>query len=465
MKKNYIIDTNVMLHDPNFIDNFGDNNIIIPVICLEELNKFKGENSIRGLNARAVLKRINTLRIESDMSLHSGIKLPNEGTLKIELDKIDKVELPDGMNIKDNDNKIIAVAKAMTEEAKNKKIAEPTILVTKDVAMSLKADSLGITVQDYENDKVEVDTLYKGIISLKVPSDIIDTLYTYSKDKEKTFDLELIDEYLIDENNKPLTIYPNQYLHLTSNIDSKKTVIARCELKNNVKILVKRNLDKVSNGRYLIKPRNLEQSITMDLLQDDKIPFVSISGDAGSGKTIMAMSVAMDKVERDGGKIILVRPVVPAGDDIGFLPGTEEEKLKPWMGAFYDAIETILKLNNSQDTADDYIEKLQRNGQIEIKSFTYMRGRTLSNAIVLLDESQEITPHIAKLMLTRIGENTKIIMTGDPSDNQIDNSHVNSKTNGLVYVIEKCKNSNLTGHVELQKVERSALADLFNKVL
>ena len=459
MKKNYVIDTNVMLHDPNFINSFEENHIIIPLICIEELDHMKKENTIRGYNARMVLKTINKFREMSETSISEGVELPNGGTIRIEVDKVDKVKLPDGMSIDKNDNKILAITMAITNEMKT----SPTILVTKDLALSIKADSLGIQVQDYENDKIEVDTLYRGIVNISVPAVVINSIFA-----KREVNIKDIEDYLVDEEGNHLAIYPNEFVFVSGIENPKQTAITKCVYEENThqKKLIARKFDNFVEKGMLITPRNVEQKMTMDILMDDSIPFTSISGKAGCGKTILTMSVALQKLEEGTfNKLILVRPVVPAGDDIGFLPGTEDEKLKPWMGAFYDAVESILRIREDQRTADEYIERLKMEGKLEIKSFTYMRGRTLSNAFVIIDEAQEITPHIAKLMLTRVGENTKIVMTGDPSDNQIDNALVNSKTNGLVYVIEKCKDSNLTAHIELEKVERSALADLFNKVL
>ncbi|ADL52861.1 PhoH family protein [Clostridium cellulovorans] len=459
MKKNYVIDTNVMIHDPNFYNNFEDNNIIIPIICLEELDNMKKESSIRGYNARTVLKNINKLKEACDGNLSTGIPLPSGGSLRIEINRLHNYKLPDSMYLEKNDNKIIAVTKSLSIDNPNMK----TILVTKDIAVSIKANSLGIEVQDYKNDHVEVETLYKGVLTLFVPSDFIARIYN-----DEIIELDELKDFLRDENGDYLLIHPNQFVILKAIEDEKTSAITKCELDDisGKKFLKHKNVDNLKYKGFLIKPRNLEQKLTLNLLMDDDIPFVTISGRAGCGKTILAMCVALEKLEKGVyDKIVLVRPTSSAGEDIGYLPGTEDEKLKPWMGPFYDAIENILRLKGDERTAKEFIDGLKKSGLLEIKTFTYMRGRTISNAIVLYDEAQETTPHIAKLMLTRIGVNAKIIMTGDPSDNQIDNTHVNSKTNGLVYVIERCKESNLTAHVELQKVERSALAELMNRVL
>jgi PhoH-like ATPase len=216
-----------------------------------------------------------------------------------------------------------------------------------------------------------------------------------------------------------------------------------------------------------------------ELLMDPTIPFVSITGGAGSGKTILATAVALEKVleQHEYRKIVFVRPTVPAGNDIGYLPGTEQEKLRPWMGSFYDAIDNLMSADRDAGKAkrakrpeegffvEQFIDEYRRRGVFEIKNFTYMRGRTITDAIVIVDEAQEITPHLAKLMLTRAGERSKFIFLGDPSDNQIDNVLVDSKSNGLVYMVERMKEHTLTGHVTLRQVERSQLASLAERSL
>lgn len=457
MIKNYIIDTNVMVHDPDFIYNFEDNNIIIPIICIEELDNLKKREGIVGFHARSAAREINNLRKIGN--LHEGISLANGGTIRIELNNNDPSCLPNGFDFTKNDTKILAITKNITES--NKEIA--TILVTKDLYMAIKSDALGIVTQDYENDKVTANELYKGYRKMILTSKKMDEIKEGGIAMPSGFDF---------------TLYPNEFLDITSSDDSEYELIGRF---NGKAIVPLKYVDEFAFG---LTPINKEQKMAFELLMDPKIQFVTISGGAGSGKTILSTAVALKKVIEEGSyrRVIFVKPVIPAGDDIGFLPGTEEEKLKPWMGSFYDAIENLMdakektkndkvkekksrkidehEIKRTAVNVDNFIEKFRQSGQIETKTFVYMRGRTLSDALVIVDESQQTTPHLAKLMLTRAGFGSKFVFIGDPSDNQIDNILVDEKSNGLVYTIEKMKPFDITGHVTLEHVERSPLSKL-----
>ncbi|MBX4264884.1 PhoH family protein [Clostridium estertheticum] len=457
MIKNYIIDTNVMVHDPDFIYNFEDNNIIIPIICIEELDNLKKREGIVGYHARSAAREINNLRKIGN--LHEGIKLANGGTIRIELNNNDPSCLPNGFDFTKNDTKILAITKNIKES--NKEIS--TILVTKDLYMAIKSDALGIVTQDYKNDKITANELYKGYRKMILTSKKMD---------------EIKEGGIAMPSDFNFTLYPNEFLDITSSDDSEYELIGKF---NGKAIVPLKYVDEFAFG---LKPINKEQKMAFELLMDPKIQFVTISGGAGSGKTIMSTAVALKKVIEEGAfrRVIFVKPVIPAGDDIGFLPGTEEEKLKPWMGSFYDAIENLMdakeKTKNDKNkekkskkideheikktavNVDNFIEKFRQSGQIETKTFVYMRGRTLSDALVIVDESQQTTPHLAKLMLTRAGFGSKFVFIGDPSDNQIDNILVDEKSNGLVYTIEKMKPFDITGHVTLEHVERSPLSKL-----
>lgn len=459
MIKNYIIDTNVMIHDPFFLQNFQDNNIIIPIICIEELDNLKKKGDLVGYHARSAAREINKVRELG--SLHKGVKLPNGGTVRIEINHVNTSILPDGMDISKNDTKILAITKNLQGEYKHM----PTVLVTKDLYMAIKGNAMGIDVQDYKNDKIMTDELYKGYTEIYLPSTDIDEIYRGG--------LPL--PALLDE-----PIYPNQFLHIKSSTEMSHEIIARFDGKRIVP------LKYAQETAWGLSPINKEQKMAFELLMEQSIDFVSITGGAGSGKTILATAVALQKVIELGiyRKIVFVRPVVAAGNDIGFLPGTEDEKLRPWMGSFYDAIENLMnnkyakkdreknpkirktqieESGNMDFSVDDFIDLYRQQGAVETKTFTYMRGRTLSDALVIVDEAQEITPHLAKLMLTRAGFGSKFVFLGDPTDNQIDNVLVDAKSNGLVYTVEKMKPFNITGHVALKRVERSPLAEIAEK--
>ena len=464
MIKNYIIDTNVMVHDPNFLYNFEDNNIIIPIMCIEELDNLKKREGIVGYHARNAARELNNIRGLGN--LHTGVKLSNGGTLRIEINHLDPSCLPNGFELTKNDTKILAIAKNIADE--NKEI--PTILVTKDLYMAIKSDALGIITQDYENDKISTDDLYKGYTDFLLPLEDI------GKIKNGGIPLPL---------NLDFPVYPNEFLTIKDSSGGITEILAKFDGENIVPL-------KYSNETaWGLKPINKEQIMAFELLMDPELDLVSIAGGAGSGKTILSTAVALQKVIEQGvyRRVIFVKPVTPAGEDIGYLPGTEEEKLRPWMGSFYDAIETLMdvkdyykkdkdkiktkknrkfaesELKNSEVSVDDFIEQFRKNGTIETKTFTYMRGRTLSDALVIIDEAQQTTPHLAKLMLTRAGFGSKFVFIGDATDNQIDNILVDSKSNGLVYTVDKMKPFKLTGHITLKHVERSPLAKLAEKYM
>ena len=460
MIKNYIIDTNVMVHDPDFIYNFEDNNIIIPIICIEELDNLKKREGIVGYHARNAARALNNLRKFGD--LHQGIKLEKGGTIRIELNNSDPSCLPNGFDLTKNDTKILAITKNIADGDNT----ISTILVTKDLYMAIKSDALGIVTQDYQNDKVTADELYKGHRKITLSSEEMGKIEKGGIPVPSDFDF---------------TLYPNEFLDITSSSDDDYELIGKF---NGKEIVPLKYVDEVVFG---LTPINKEQKMAFELLMDPTIDLVTISGGAGSGKTILSTAVALRKVIEQGifRRVIFVKPVVPAGDDIGFLPGTEEEKLKPWMGSFYDSIENLMDLKNNSKknnikgkkikkidehevkktevSVNAFIDKFRKSGVIETKTFTYMRGRTLSDALVIVDESQQTTPHLAKLMLTRAGFGSKFVFIGDPSDNQIDNTLVDEKSNGLVYTIEKMKPFAITGHVTLEQVERSPLSKLAEK--
>ncbi len=464
MIKNYILDTNVLIHFPGCIHTFEDNNIIIPLICLEELDNLKKKDGIIGYQAREAIREINNVREYGD--IHNGVKLPNGGNLRVELNHMNPAMMPDGIDMNKNDNKILTIAINIKNELKN----VSTILVTKDLCVAIKAESLNLEVQDYQNDKVDTNHIYKGYKEITLSSEQIDRIYQGG--------LELNEE-------TGYSAFPNEFFCIKSYDSNSHETLAKF---NGEKIVA---LQYAGDKAWGLTPRNRGQRMAYELLMDEKVDLVTLSGGAGTGKSILSISVALQKVIESNSysKIIYVKPVVSAGDSIGFLPGTENEKLKPFMDSFGDAIESLMtekcknqssenkdksgkKGKNNTDYVDkkalfveDFLEQYRDAGVIEMKTFSFMRGRTLSNAIVIIDEAQEMTPHLAKLMLTRAGQDAKFVMIGDPSDNQIDNVFVDSKSNGLVYVIEKMKQYSITGHITLEEVERSPLAKIAEECL
>lgn len=451
-RKNYIIDTNVLMHDPVCIYNFEDNNVYIPIVVLEELDNLKAKEGLAGYQARQAARELSKIiEKKGKGSLADGISLGKGIILKVELDGFDITTAAKSSDTK-NDNIILGVVKDITEKSPE----IPTILVSKDVCLRIKAEGLGLLAEDYETDKAKESDLYKGYGDLELSEEDINKIFSPTG-------------LALPKKKQP---FINEFAKISAKENPEHTAVARF----NGKSLVPFKYDK--HEAWGLRPINLEQKMAFELLMDSAISFVSITGGAGSGKTILATAVALEKVieQKEYKKIVLVRPTVAAGNDIGYLPGSEEEKLRPWMGSFYDAIENLVrnsgkdirgKKNKEQDDfrVDTLIESLIRLGYIEMKTFTYMRGRTLTDAFVIVDEAQEITPHLAKLMLTRAGANSKFVFLGDPTDNQIDNMLVDARSNGLVYIAEKMKNNEITGHVTLKYVERSPLANLAEKTL
>lgn len=442
MKKTYVIDTSVIMHDPIFYEKFDGNNIVIPIQSLEELSKLKNAPGLKGFQAREAGRRLKELFEPSKIDVTKGIPLKNGGSLRVELNNMDLSLLPNALDKKITDYKIVSIALSLNEI-----LDEEVIMLSKDIDIWLVCKAVGITVEDYMNDRVESDTLYDGVIQHEVDSNMIDSIY-----KEKSIHSPL-DSF--DEENKP---FPNSGLVLKS-------------YKNSVLAIYKNeyiNLIKESEQPYLTG-RNSEQKIAINLLEDEDLDLVTITGGAGSGKTYLAISVAFHQLlaEHKYKKLILIKPTQET--ELGYLPGSEQEKLNPYMASYYDTFSKVLPPYfegvSDHGSIKASIMQLIEEGRLEMKNFSYLRGRSLDDSLIIVDECQQITPHFAKLILTRAGINTKIVLLGDVSDNQIDVIYVDSKSNGLAYVVEKFKESKLAGHVTLKSVERSPLANEAEKIL
>ena len=445
-KKNLIIDTNVFLSDSECFEKFENNDLFVPIKVLEELDKHKTRQDSVGFHARQSIKRFDALRASG--SLSRGVRLGKGlGVLRfVKAEELAMEELPQGLSHKSSDNLILAAALAIKGQHPKRK----TIVVSQDVNMRVIADALGLLTEDYISSQVvsSRDVIYQGFVKFLVDDFMVEEFY----DKQ---DVWLYEE---DAAEQGIILYPNQYVMLVSVENEKKTAIARFVNWNTpVKPLVRRD-DTFSWG---VSPRNKEQKCGMDLLMDDDIPFVSLIGRAGSGKTLMAMAAGLEQVlgleKGRYNRIIVSRPVQPLGKDIGFLPGTMEEKMAPWMKPIFDNMQFIM--GSDRTMLDMYLDK----GVIEIDAITYIRGRSISDAYLIIDEAQNLTAHEVKTILTRVGENTKIVLTGDIE--QIDNVYTNETSNGLTYAIEKFKESTLSGHITFKKGERSKLATEASKLL
>jgi len=434
--KNYILDTNVLLHDPNSLLAFKSNTVLIPIEVLEEIDRFKRESTELGQNARAVSRSLDGLRAKGH--LNKGVKLENGGMLRIIFhERNGEAALPFNQN--SVDNRIIAVAM----EVQKREPKSPAILVSKDINLRIKADSLGLPAEDYETDRVLLTELYSGMFELTVSAE---KLSRFRVDGE--LDLNGHGHY-----------FPNEYCTLTEETNTKRTALTKVDPtgKKLVPILDCRE------GVWGIKPRNREQHFAFDALLDDRVKLVTLMGKAGTGKTLLAMAAGLKRtvMDREFRRLVVARPTVSMGRELGFLPGSLEEKLAPWMQPIHDALELLSDLNMGTDhrrSAD-----LMRSGTIMVEALSYIRGRSIAHQFMVIDEAQNLTPLEVKTIITRVGTGTKIVFTGDPY--QIDNPYVDSSSNGFNYIISKFREQAIAAHIELQKGERSELAELAANIL
>lgn len=441
MKKTFVLDTNVLLYDSECIFSFDDNNIVIPLIVLEELDQKKNRQDEIGRNCRNSSRYLDELREQG--SLQEGVKLKSGGVLKIlskdQIKDFDNI-MPSEMDHEKPDSIIIATAKSLQNSEDH-----PVILVTKDINVRVTCDVLDVQCEDYRKHRVvsNAETLYSGVQRIDVDQSLVDSFYA-SKSLEIP---EEFDDY---------DLYPNQFLVLKDKAAGQQSIISR--FKDRKKPLTPLIESKPTWG---LSPRNKEQKFALDILFDDSIKLVTLVGKAGTGKTLLAISSALQQTleptNKKYKKVVISRPVQPVGKDIGFLPGTLEEKMDPWIAPIKDNLKFLF--NNDAFTMDMYVE----NGEIEIEAITFIRGRSIANAIIIIDEAQNLTTHELKTIITRVGEDTKIILTGDID--QIDNTYVDSVSNGLTYAIEKFKDHSIAAHITLLKGERSELASLGAKIL
>ena len=438
MKKTYILDTNVLIHDPNALFNFEDNNIILPIYVVEEIDKLKRSEGEKGRNARVTARTIDELR--KNGSLFKGVTLPKGGTFRVEI-KGDYKNLPSFLQKDVMDNRILAVVIELSKE-----INEKVILVTKDINMRIKADALDIPVEDYETDTVSIDELYKGYAEIIVNDEDYKKYIKSGKLK--------IDELYKGE------VYPNECFKV------------KCEDREHLGIynIDKKRIEKLTYADielWGIRAKNSEQSFAVELLMNPEIQVVTLVGQAGTGKTLLALAAALEQVVERSiyKKIFVARPIIPMGKDLGYLPGGEKEKLRPWVQPIYDNFDFLAsnKGNEDRKSGEKAIFGLEAMGLLKVEALTYIRGRSIPKGLLIIDEAQNLTPHEVKTIVTRAGEDTKIIFTGDPY--QIDNPYLDANSNGLTYLAEKFKNEKISGHVTLEKGEKSALAELAAKLL
>lgn len=432
MKKTFVLDTNVILHDPEAILKFPRHRVVIPVAVLEELDKMKRLPSDLGRNSRAFFRFIDSLASQGTGNLHNGIPLANESDVRIALEL--KRDYKGDFSLATNDNKIIMAAYLLFEQG------ERVVFVSKDFAARIKAEAIGLEAEDYENLKYAYQTIYRGNRRLEVSKHDIDTFF---KDGALKFpDLEC---------------HPNEYFIMTSPENS-SGVGKFDSVRKQIEPLLK------SVNIWGIKPRNVEQRCAVDLLLRDDIKLVTLLGPAGTGKTLLALACGLRKVFDEGvySRILVSRPVIPLGRDIGYLPGTKEEKLFHWMQPIYDNLEFLCEAPSGSQ-ATDTLRWVMESKKVEMEAVTYIRGRSLPKMYIIVDEAQNLTPHEIKTIISRAGEGTKVILTGDPT--QIDHPYLDKDSNGLTYTVGRFADQKIYGHIFLEKTERSELAALAAEVM
>lgn len=455
MKKNFVLDTNVILNDPYAILKFADNNVVIPITVIEELDKFKRDLNSIGRNAREAARLIDKFRGEGNLS--KGVPLENGGTLRVWTDLGKEPPLPFPTLGKTADSLILAVALLL-----KKREDLPVVFVTRDINLRIRADAVGLKAVNYEEEiSVSIEELYPGKADIKVTAEIIEKFRKNG----------------VVENNF-CELKANQCVSFINETNPQDYALGLYKVENN-KIVA---LPGEGEDMWGIKPRNIEQQFATALLLDDSIQIVTLAGKAGTGKTLLAIAAGLRKTldERKYTKLVVARPILPMGKDLGFLPGEIGEKIRPWMQPVFDNLELIINTRRGFESDDRTmgkrgraskgekplsagIQQLMEMGVLEVEALTYIRGRSLPRQYLIIDEAQNLTHHEVKTVITRAGEGTKVVLTGDPY--QIDNPFLDSSTSGLTVVVERLKGENLSGHITLVKGERSPLAELASNLL
>lgn len=441
----YVLDTNVLLYDPNALFVFDEHSVVVPISVIEEVDRFKKDLNETGRNARAVSRHLDSLRERG--SLSAGVGLESGGMVQVPF--LGRAEpLPPDFGPPSNDNRILATARSLSQEHGPGRV----VLVTRDTNLRIKADALGVAAEDYRHARIDVEEHYSGVTEKLVPAARIAEVYRKGRIP------------LADGEAEAWGLSANQFVVLSAEDAQGQTALVRFDRARGRLRLVGR----YKEGVWGIFARNKEQLFALDLLLDDNISLVTLDGMAGTGKTLLAIACGLKLAadEQRFRRLVVSRPIFPLGRDLGFLPGDLDEKLNPWMKPIFDNLELLLGANQ---------ERVRRKGQgavyqplidqgvIEVEPLTYIRGRSIPSQFLIVDEAQNLTPHEVKTVITRAGEGTKVVLTGDPY--QIDNPYVDAASNGLTYVVERFKNSDVAGHVTLRKGERSKLAELAAQLL
>lgn len=438
MKKIYVLDTNVLLHDAQALFRFEENDVVIPMTVIEEIDRFKKDLNETGRNARQVSRILDGLR--ENARLVDGVTLEGGGQLKVVLcSDASLARLPLELRGEQADNRILAVAADLMKSCDC-----PVVFVTKDTNLRIKADVIGLPAEDYESGKIPIDELYSGVAEVMVDKEIVDRFYGQGY-------VEIGGDYRA-----------NECITLIDSANLSHTGIGRFHAPSGRIVTLSRA---PKEGIWGITPRNREQQFALDLLLNNDIQVVTLVGKAGTGKTLLAIAAGLLKVSDEGvySRLLVSRPVFPMGRDLGFLPGDVEEKLAPWMQPIFDNVELLLGNVEERGKRKRGYKELIDLGILEIEPLTYIRGRSIPKQYMIVDEAQNLTPHEIKTIITRAGEGTKVVLTGDPY--QIDNPYVDASSNGLSYAVEKFKDQVIAGHMTLTKGERSPLAEMAANLL
>jgi PhoH-like ATPase len=468
MRKTFVLDTNVLLHDPAAITRFEDNHIVIPIEVVEEIDRFKRDPAEKGRNARQVSRLLDDLRALGNLA--DGVPNGDQGgTLKVVFCRAETLtQLPPELKAGNGDNNILAVA---LEEQRMEAVMgsqPPVVLVTKDTNLRIKADAVGLIAQDYTTDKVAIDDLYPGLCEVWADAAQMDAVKQPPGLPVEGLEL-------------PGVLQANEGVMLVDRAQPGHTFLTRY-VAPTATLQPLQRAPKARLGR--IQPRNREQTFALDLLLDPDIQLVTLVGKAGTGKTLLALAAGLHLVadERLYERLLVTRPVISLGKDLGYLPGDLEEKMGPWMQPIIDNLDFLLG-NSPEDqgrggssgggvgSGRAHGQRSQRGnwsdlkgmGLLEVEAISYIRGRSIPRQYMVVDEAQNLTPHEVKTIVTRVGEGTKIVLTGDPY--QIDNPYVDAESNGLTWLVERFKGQQLAGHVTLMRGERSPLAELAANLL
>lgn len=437
MRKTFVIDTNVLLHDPEALAIFGENDVVIPLAVLEELDAMKRFRDELAKNARQVLRYLGSLKKLGRGDLHQGVHLPSGPTIRIQLEIKTNYNSSFALSLTNINYRILMAAYFLQEKG------ETVVFVSKDLTMRVKAEAIGLKSEDYENQKFAYETLYRGFRKIEMSKHDIDLFYKDGKIPAPA-DLKLM---------------ANEYCLMTSQVEQ-SSAVGKYDAKT--KQLV--SLVRIASHVWGINPLNVEQKCAIDLLLRDDVKLVTLVGPAGTGKTLLALAAGLRKVFDEGvyNRILVSRPIMPLGRDIGYLPGLKEEKLIHWMQPIYDNLEFLCDSSGTGEN-NDTLRWVTESKKLEMEAVTYIRGRSLPKMYMIIDEAQNLTPHEVKTIISRAGQNTKVVLTGDPT--QIDNPYLDKNSNGLTYLVGKFQNQPLFGHMFMEKTERSELAAIAAEVM